>query len=62
MCNEFRNILFSNFLNSCIRNGIYFAPSKYEAGFISAMHQDNEINKTLDVVEQIIKKGIHNEI
>jgi len=56
------DMLFSNFLNSCIRNGIYFAPSKYEAGFISAMHQDNEINKTLDVVEQIIKKGIHNEI
>ena len=59
---ESDDMLFSNFLNSCIRNGIYFAPSKYEAGFISAMHQDNEINKTLDVVKQIIKKGIHNEI
>ena len=54
--------LFSNFLNSCIRNGIYFAPSKYEAGFISAMHQDNEINKTLETVKKIIKKGINNEI
>ena len=56
------DVLFSNFLNSCIRNGIYFAPSKYEAGFISAMHQDNEINKTLEKVKKIIKKGINNEI
>ena len=32
------DVIFSNFLNSCIRSGIYFAPSKYEAGFISAMH------------------------
>ena len=56
------DVLFSNFLNSCIRNGIYFAPSKYEAGFISAMHQDNEINKTLETVKKIIKKGINNEI
>ena len=56
------DVLFSNFLNSCIRNGIYFAPSKYEAGFISAMHQDNEINKTLETVKKIIKKGISNEI
>ena len=56
------DVLFSNFLNSCINNGIYFAPSKYEAGFISAMHQDNEINKTLETVKKIIKKGINNEI
>ena len=56
------DVLFSNFLNSCIRNGIYFAPSKYEAGFISAMHQDKEINKTLETVKKIIKKGINNEI
>ena len=56
------DVLFCNFLNSCIRNGIYFAPSKYEAGFISATHQDNEINKTLETVKKIIKKGINNEI
>ena len=56
------DVLFSNFLNSCIRSGIYFAPSKYEAGFISAMHKDEEINRTLETVKQIIQKGITNEI
>ena len=56
------DVLFSNFLNSCIRSGIYFAPSKYEAGFISAMHKDEEINRTLETIKQIIQKGITHEI
>ena len=56
------DVIFSNFLNSCIRSGIYFAPSKYEAGFISAMHRDEEINRTLETVKQIIQKGITHEI
>ena len=56
------DVLFSNFLNSCIRSGIYFASSKYEAGFISAMHKDEEINRTLETVKQIIQKGITHEI
>jgi glutamate-1-semialdehyde 2,1-aminomutase len=48
---------FSMYINACIKNGIYFAPSKYEAGFISSMHTKKEIDKTLDVVGNIIKKG-----
>jgi glutamate-1-semialdehyde 2,1-aminomutase len=49
---------FSMFINACIKNGIYFAPSKYEAGFISSMHSNKEIDETLDVVGNIIKKEI----
>ena len=49
--------LFSSFANACIKNGIYFAPSKYEAGFISATHGDAEINKTLQVIKKIVKTG-----
>ena len=51
------NELFSSFINACIQNGIYFAPSKYEAGFISATHGDMEIDKTLEVVNKIVKTG-----
>ena len=47
---------FSMFIYACIKNGIYFAPSKYEAGFISSMHSNKEIDETLDVVGNIIKK------
>ena len=55
--------LFSSFLNAAILNGIYFAPSKFEAGFISFKHGDEEINKTLETVDRIIKNGdIKNEI
>lgn len=49
---------FSAFINACIKNGIYFAPSKFEAGFISSMHSNKEIDETLDVVGNIIKKGV----
>ena len=31
---ESDDVIFASFLNSCIKNGIYFAPSKFEAGFI----------------------------
>ena len=48
---------FSMFINACIKNGIYFAPSKFEAGFISSMHNNKVIDETLDVVGNIIKKG-----
>jgi len=48
---------FSAFINACIKNGIYFAPSKFEAGFISSMHNNKEIDQTLEVVGNIIKNG-----
>jgi len=55
--------IFALFLNACIRNGIYFAPSKFEAGFISTKHGNNEIHKTLEIIENIIKTGVtKNEI
>ena len=52
------NEQFKNFLNSCINQGIYFAPSKFEAGFISSMHTTTEINNTIRKVKQILNKGI----
>ena len=52
------NEQFKNFLNSCINQGIYFAPSKFEAGFISSMHTSTEINNTISKVKQILNKGI----
>tara|TARA_B100001564_G_scaffold336158_1_gene326096 strand:+ start:4157 stop:5455 length:1299 start_codon:yes stop_codon:yes gene_type:complete len=49
--------VFSSFITACIKNGIYFAPSKYEAGFISTTHGDLEIDKTLEVINKIVKTG-----
>ena len=49
---------FKKFLNKCIDNGIYFAPSKFEAGFISTKHNKTEISNTIKIVEKILKEGI----
>ena len=49
---------FNSFLNKCIGEGIYFAPSKFEAGFISTKHTKIEISHTIRVIEKILKKGI----
>ena len=52
------NKQFKSFLNKCISNGIYFAPSKFEAGFISTKHTKIEINNTIKTVEKILEGGI----
>lgn len=44
---------FNRFFHAMLDNGVYFAPSAFEAGFVSAMHGDEEINKTLTVAESI---------
>ena len=49
---------FKNFLNKCINNGIYFAPSKFEAGFISTKHTKVEINHTIRTIKKILEEGI----
>ena len=49
---------FKSFINECIKNGVYFAPSKFEAGFISTKHTNKEINNTISVIKEILNKGI----
>ncbi|MBA4143061.1 MAG: glutamate-1-semialdehyde 2,1-aminomutase [Nitrosospira sp.] len=44
---------FNRFFHSMLREGIYFAPSAFEAGFVSATHGNAEIGKTLLAAEQI---------
>ena len=42
-----------------LNNGVYLAPSMYEAGFISMAHTEKEIEKTLDTADlafEAIKK------
>ena len=44
--------LFIKFFNSCLKNGIYFAPSKFEAGFISSTHNKKIVDDVLSKVEK----------
>ena len=43
---------FKKFFHSMLNKGIYFGPSAFEAGFVSAAHNDNDIELTLDAVKQ----------
>ena len=44
---------FNRFFHAMIQEGIYFAPSAFEAGFVSSMHGDTELNKTFDAADKI---------
>ena len=44
---------FNRFFHAMLRAGVYFAPSAFEAGFVSATHGDVEIGKTLAAAAQI---------
>ena len=35
-----------------LTEGVYFAPSAFEAGFISLKHTDKEINHTIDAASR----------
>ncbi len=39
---------FKRYFNGLLEEGIYIAPSQFEAGFVSAVHSDEEINLTLE--------------
>ena len=45
---------FQKFFHGMLNNGIYFAPSAFEAGFISSAHGENEIEKTLDAAAAVM--------
>ena len=40
--------LFKKFYKSMISQGVYFAPSAYECGFLSAAHTKNELDQTIN--------------
>ena len=40
--------LFKKFYKSMIKQGVYFAPSAYECGFLSAAHTKNELDQTIN--------------
>jgi glutamate-1-semialdehyde 2,1-aminomutase len=36
-----------------LAEGVYLAPSAYEAGFVSTAHSDADIQKTIDLAESV---------
>jgi len=48
--------MFKKFFYATLNQGIYFAPSKYEAGFISSTHNQSIIDQTKIKIEKAIKE------
>src|SRR5690606_19401041 len=44
---------FNRFFHAMLQEGVYFAPSAFEAGFVSSSHTEEEINKTLSAAGRI---------
>jgi glutamate-1-semialdehyde 2,1-aminomutase len=48
---------FKKFHKACLRKGVFFAPSAFEAGFVSTEHTDEIIDETLEVVRVVVSEG-----
>ena len=48
--------MFKKFINAALNQGIYFAPSRFEAGFISSTHDQDIIDQTKYKIEKAIKE------
>ena len=50
------NLMFENFFKIMLSKGIYFAPSSFEAGFISSKHSQKDISFTIKSAEEAFKE------
>jgi len=44
---------FNKFFHAALDSGVYFAPSQFEAGFLSFAHEGATISRTVEVIEEI---------
>jgi glutamate-1-semialdehyde 2,1-aminomutase len=44
---------YSRFFHGMLEQVVYFAPSQFEAGFMSSAHQNHDIQRTLSAVQEV---------
>ena len=49
---------FRKFFHGMLAEGVYLAPSAFEAGFVSAAHGDTEIEKTVDAARKVMSQKL----
>ncbi|MDX2081824.1 MAG: glutamate-1-semialdehyde 2,1-aminomutase [Terrimicrobiaceae bacterium] len=47
---------FARFFHFCLDRGVYFAPSQFEAGFLSLAHQPADLDRVGEVVEEALSR------
>ncbi len=45
---------FAKFFHGSLKRGVYFAPSQFETGFISTAHTPNDIERTAEIVREVL--------
>ena len=50
--------LFKRYFNAMLEEGIYIAPSQFEAGFMSAVHTDDDIDQTIAAQSRALQKAV----
>ncbi len=48
--------MYARFFWAMLKRGIYFAPSQFEAAFISWAHTDDDIDRTLEAMREAVKE------
>ncbi len=48
--------LYAKFFWAMLKNGVYFAPSQFEAAFVSVAHSTSDIDFTLEAMEKALKE------
>ncbi len=48
--------LFSSFYKGMLQKGIYLAPSQFEALFVSSAHSDEDLDRTIQAAEEVLKR------
>jgi glutamate-1-semialdehyde 2,1-aminomutase len=46
---------FAKFFHACLEDGVYFAPSQFEAGFLSTAHTPTDIERSAEIVAKNLK-------
>ena len=46
--------LFKRYFHGMLAEGIYLAPSAFEAGFISAAHSEEDIDRTIEAAGRVL--------
>jgi glutamate-1-semialdehyde 2,1-aminomutase len=48
---------FKSYFTALLEEGVYIAPSQFEAGFLSIVHTDEEIEQTIEANFNALKKA-----